>query len=87
MIDLEKILADTTYYSDYFKEYDGMVSISDCLSAMREACEKTVNEMGNEILNKCQEHIKSGGLRFYGVSHPEIMKTLIQYGYKENIPF
>jgi len=41
----------------------------------------------NEIEKHCEEHIKSGGLRFYGVSFAEIKQIFEVLGYKQKPKF
>lgn len=45
------------------------------------------NTLAKEIKKQCREHIKTDGLRFYGISWAELCRILEQHGYQDEPPF
>jgi hypothetical protein len=46
-----------------------------------------IQKIGKEIKHNCREHITMSGLRYEGISWPEVCSILAKYGFKDEIPF
>lgn len=54
---------------------------------IKDAIVDVAQAIGNELFNNCTEHIKSGGLRFYGIEFNQMIEILKKYGYEPPSPF